>query len=345
MKTNIKADENVVFFRTDAAYSPVSETWLIPIHGWVYEDERSWFRKNAFADIIERKYGLTVDEDNSVFFERRTGLLIADNERNKRVVIQLGDQQYVMPASEANGHFKGEIRLSQAAIHALTDDEIVSFSAVLPEGDARNFSGEFRLVEPIGVSVISDIDDTVKVTGVLEKRDLLESTFYGEFVAVPGMASLYRKWAQTGIEIHFISSSPWQLYPELLAFAKANDFPWASFYLKSIRFKDKTILNLFKEGLFTKPIQISTLLERFPTRGFILIGDSGEQDPEAYTLMMERYPDRIRAIYIRNITGETLGNERFGPLVARLPEASIVLFNNPQEIDLTERLSSPRLKR
>lgn len=338
MYSNIKKDENIVFFRTDAAYLPATDQWEIPIHGWVYEDERSWFRKNAFSRIMERKYGLTVDDDSSVFFARRTGLLIADNERNKKVVIKLGDQQFKMPASGANGHFKGEIRLSQKEIDALSDDKIVRFEAVLPAKDPRNFRGEFRLVPPSGISVVSDIDDTVKVTGVTVKKDLIDNTFYQEFTAVPGMAALYRKWARQGMEVHFISSSPWQLYPELLAFAKANDFPWASFYLKSVRFKDSSVLNLFKEGLVTKPVQISALLERFPEREFILVGDSGEQDPEAYTLMMTRYPERIKAIYIRNITDETLDNERFSPLITQLPQSSLFLFKDPQEIDLLERI-------
>lgn len=336
MQSNIKKDENIVFFRTDAAYLPDKNAWEIPIHGWVYEDERSWFRKNAFSRVLQSKYGLTVDDDTSVFFDRRAGLLIADNERNKKAVVQLGEQQFKMPASGANGHFKGHVYLTEDEVDALTDNATVRFSAVLPSNDSREFSGEFRLLGPTGTSVISDIDDTVKVTGVTVKKDLMDNTFYRDFAAVPGMADLYQKWARNGMDIHFISSSPWQLYPELLAFAEVHDFPWASFYLKSIRFKDHTILNLFKEGLATKPVQITTLLERFPERQFILVGDSGEQDPEAYTLMMERYPERIEVIYIRNVTDATLNDERFRMLTARLPEDSLFLFNEPTEIDLLE---------
>lgn len=337
MQSNIKKDENVIFFRTDAAYVPDTNQWEIPIHGWVYEDERSWFRKNAFSRVMQRKYGLTVDDDSSVFFNRRAGLLIADNERNKKIVIQLGGQQFVMPPSAANGHFKGQVRLSQEELDALTNDDIVRFSAVLPARDRRELNGEFRLVEPVGLSVISDIDDTVKVTGVTVKKDLMDNTFYRDFAAVPDMAELYRKWSRNGMDIHFISSSPWQLYPELLDFAEVHNFPWASFYLKSIRFKDSSILNLFKEGLVTKPVQISALIERFPDRRFILVGDSGEQDPEAYTLMMERYPERIEVIYIRNVTDAAIDDTRFSPLTARLPEGSMFLFDDPMEIDLLER--------
>lgn len=334
VKTNIKSDENVVFFRTDASYVEGAEEWLVPVHGWVYEDERSWFRKNAFSRILRAKYGLAVSEDNSIFFDRRTGLMIADNERNKVVVIEVGDERHTLPRSGPNGHFKGELRIAQQDIEQVADGDIVRYRALLPAADDREFTGAFRLIPTDGVSIISDIDDTVKITGVTSKRDLMDNTFYREFAAIPGMAERYQEWEDHGLEIHFLSSSPWQLYPELYEFTRAHDFPWASFYLKNVRFKDRTFLNLFKEGSVTKPIQIAHLLERFPARQFVLIGDSGEQDPEAYTMMMMQYPERIKGIFIRNVTGETLNDERFLELTDQLPDGAIQLFEDPKEIVL-----------
>lgn len=334
VKTNIKSDENVVFFRTDASYVEGADEWLVPIHGWVYEDERSWFRKNAFSRLLQANYGLAVNEDNAIFFDRRTGLLIADNERNKVVVIEIADERYTLPRSGPNGHFKGELRIAQQVIKRVADGDIVRYRALLPGADVREFTGAFRLIPTDGVSIISDIDDTVKITGVTSKKDLMDNTFYREFAAIPGMAERYQEWEDQGLEIHFLSSSPWQLYPELYEFTQTYDFPWASFYLKNVRFKDRTFFNLFKEGSVTKPIHIAHLLERFPERHFVLIGDSGEQDPEAYTMMMVQYPERINGIFIRNVTGETLNNERFRELTTQLPAGAIQLFEDPKEIVL-----------
>jgi phosphatidate phosphatase APP1 len=50
---------------------------------------------------------------------------------------------------------------------------------------------------------------------------------------------------------------------------------------------------------------IRTLLATYPELPFILIGDSGEKDPEIYRKVVREHPDRIRAIYIRDVsTGE-----------------------------------------
>jgi Ca-activated chloride channel family protein len=44
---------------------------------------------------------------------------------------------------------------------------------VLAPGDPRSFVGEAQLVPPRGVSVVSDIDDTIKVSNVQDKKALL----------------------------------------------------------------------------------------------------------------------------------------------------------------------------
>ena len=44
---------------------------------------------------------------------------------------------------------------------------------------------------------------------------------------------------------------------------------------------------------------ITTIINDFPTKKFILIGDSGEQDLEAYVSTALKYPDQVVAIYIR----------------------------------------------
>ncbi len=63
-----------------------------------------------------------------------------------------------------------------------------------------------------GLSVISDIDDTVKISNVLSKRSLLKHTFYSYFKPVEGMSELYQKWSEQKCQFHYVSASPWQLY-------------------------------------------------------------------------------------------------------------------------------------
>jgi hypothetical protein len=61
----------------------------------------------------------------------------------------------------------------------------------------------------------------------------------------------------------------------------------------------------------TKPPEIETLLATFPDRDFILIGDSGEADPEIYGDIARRHPDQVRAILIRNVTAERADDSRY----------------------------------
>ncbi len=47
---------------------------------------------------------------------------------------------------------------------------------------------------------------------------------------------------------------------------------------------------------------IRTLLGTYPELPFVLIGDSGEEDPEIYLQTVREHPGRVRAIYIRDVT-------------------------------------------
>ena len=91
----------------------------------------------------------------------------------------------------------------------------IRYHAVTGSAETREFSGTVRLLKPTGLSVISDIDDTVKVSNVTDRRSLLEHTFLLDFVQAPGMAALYDDWSVEDTAFHFVSSSPWQLYEPL----------------------------------------------------------------------------------------------------------------------------------
>ena len=171
------------------------------------------------------------------------------------------------------------------------------------DGDTRSFQGTSQLVDPVGISVISDIDDTVKISHVLEKKRLLRHTFLEEFKAVPGMSRLYQSWKeQHNASFHFVSSSPWQLYEEIASFLAREGFPAASFHLKSIRLKDRTLLSLFADPMASKLSKISSIMETYPQRRFVLVGDTGERDPEVYGELCRRYPDRVVRVFLRDVT-------------------------------------------
>ena len=351
LSTNISHDENVIFFRTDAWFNAETEQWHLPIHAWVYEPQNSKVRTNLFAKSLEKSYRLEVTEKNKANFLRRTNLMIADNERGKQLVINLAGKLYPLKKSQANGHIQDEILISKQEIESLltkrrtsADSEIdvnegmsslssrtIGFTSQArgKEGEPpRLFKGEVMLINPEGISIISDIDDTIKITDVTDRKALMRNTFLEDFKAVPAMAEAYREWNNQQVNIHFVSSSPWHLYEPLIEFMTKANFPWATLNLKSIRLKDSSILNLFKKGTETKPAQIEPILLRYPSRQFILIGDSGEQDPEVYADIYNRYQAQILHIYIRNINQEAVNNVRFKEVFSNIPKSQWSLFSD-----------------
>ncbi|MCX4026879.1 DUF2183 domain-containing protein [Endozoicomonas sp. SM1973] len=338
--SNIKSDEYVQFFRSSAWFDETSQLWYLPIHGWVYEPEKSIIRKQLIARSLKAKYGLSVtSQQTEKNFDRRVNLLIADNERNKTIIIKIEKQHYTLPKSLPNGHFQDIITLTQSQVDQLQQNNQIIFSAAINSKDKRNFYGAVSLIPPEGISVISDIDDTIKVTQVTDHTKLMNYTFFQDFIPTAGMPALYQSWAQQGITFHFVSSSPWHLYQPLAEFADTAGYPWASYSLKYIRFKDETLLNLFKKGTETKPQQIEAILKVYPKRKFILVGDSGEQDPEVYGELMRQYPKQIIKAFIRNVNNSLATENRYKKAFSGINGDKWQLFKDPKEVQVLSFLN------
>ena len=247
-----------------------------------------------------------------------------------------------MSKSRPDGQFSGTIHLSNQDLENVRADKLI-IRAVLPPGDERLFVGEVRLTANNGLTVISDIDDTIKITNVNDRKATLRNTFLEPFRAVPGMAEAYRNWAQEeGAEFCYVSASPWQLLLPLSSFLSSNGFPAGAFYLKNFRWKDESFFNLFESPEKYKPRVIEPLLKEFPHRRFVLAGDSGERDPEIYGELARRFPAQVVKILIRDVTNEPEQSERYqgagGTGAARsgafhgLAPGVWTVFRDPKEI-------------
>lgn len=153
-----------------------------------------------------------------------------------------------------------------------------------------------------GVSVITDIDDTIRNTGITgPKREVLQNVLLKDFedVCVRGAPEWYRKLKDAGAAFHYVSNSPWQLYDSVLGFLQASNFPEGSIHLKHYQ---GLIDGMMEPAHGRKRVALETILRDFPERKFILIGDSGEVDLETYVELAKKFPDQVIAIYIRDIT-------------------------------------------
>lgn len=286
-----------MFFPTAA--NKINEThWHVPIHGWIFEPELESKKRKVAIKGLGKLFQVT-DMEEKKLLKRRLMPFTVDNQSMKYVNIKVGNNIHRLPRSSKDGHFIGHLTLHEDELDG-NDDGIVHYEA---EDRERTFGGSIHLIPPTGTSIISDIDDTVKITNYLDKKEFYKNTFLREFCEVPGMKELFHacKSRYDNCSFHYVSASPYQLFEELSNFFERKGFPSATFHLKKIRVKDKTLLQLFADPKDYKLRQITPLLNTFPQRKFILIGDSGEKDCEVYAELYRRYPGQIEKIWIRNV--------------------------------------------
>lgn len=161
--------------------------------------------------------------------------------------------------------------------------------------------------------VISDIDDTVLQTNATNLLRVAKLTFLNNAhtrLPFEGVAAFYQALqqgasGQANNPIFYLSSSPWNLYDLLLDFLEIQKIPKGPLLLQDYGIDAEKFIHQSHHN--HKRGQIERLLNRYPHLPFILIGDSGQQDAEIYHQVVIDFPNRIKAIYIRNVTDEVRG--------------------------------------
>ncbi len=329
---DIRGDEEALLLPVDAAYDADAERWHVTLRVWVFEPERDSTWRQSLLVAFGRSLGLTDAEIGSNQFRRRAAMFVVDNERGKTVGLDIAGERVDVGPTDVTGHAARAVTLPAEAVSRHAAEGWLTVEAVARDGK-RRFTGRVQLVEPTGVSVISDIDDTIKISEVTDRLRLLRRTFVLTSEPVPGMAALYETWRQGGARFHYVSASPWQLLPDLDAFAEAHGLPRGSFHLRQIRLKDESMLTLVTGSEGFKRDRIQELLHRYPRRRFILVGDSGERDPEIYGLVARAHRDQVVAILIRNVTGQGAADPRYAAAFGDWPRERWIVFDDPGEVD------------
>lgn len=156
--------------------------------------------------------------------------------------------------------------------------------------DSRTIQGTIFNSPDSGFAVISDIDDTVKISNVLDKAALAQSTLIDDPKPVAGMPELYASLSQSLNDPQFVyvSGSPFQLYPLLRDFI-ADSYPQAR---GPILLQNLTIANIpefveFVQGNGDavqeyKVSMVDRVQSMYPNKRYLTIGDSTQRDPETY---------------------------------------------------------------
>ena len=174
-----------------------------------------------------------------------------------------------------------------------------------PSPGGRKVRSKGHVLVPRGArfGVISDLDDTVvrsSATSVLKMAWIVVRNNAHTRLPFEGVAEFYRA-LQQGEDGHslnpifYVSSSPWNIYDVLEDFLNVHGVPPGPLFLKDW---SPTVLGKhqdYKLGV------IRELLDTYGDLPFVLIGDSGEEDPEIYLQTIREHPGRIRAVYIRDV--------------------------------------------
>lgn len=155
------------------------------------------------------------------------------------------------------------------------------------------------------IALISDIDDTIKFTGVVESKNVILNTTFNKSIdswLLPAMANWYKLLSfKYNVEVFYVSNSPQQLYPSLRAYVDRY-FPSGIIVLKEY-FQSNIFSNFLGSSAKKKMDRILRIIDHFPNKKYILVGDSGESDLEAYLEITKLRPNNVIGIYIRAVKG------------------------------------------
>jgi phosphatidate phosphatase APP1 len=311
----IRTDEEVILF--PALARPVGEgRWAALLRGVVFKPCSDSLRRKALIRVIARASGVIESPKMRERLRRSLAPFLVDNKSRRRVVVEVGDARVVLGPSGRNGQVMGEAEFA-CAEHATS----VRYVTAADEHATTRFSGTLHLLPAVGLSVISDIDDTVKHSCVPDTRELLANTFVRPHRCVKVIRVFHQYLAARGAAFHYVSASPWQLYPSLAAFARRAELPDGSFHLKTFRAKDRSALALLARPDIFKIATIEPILASWPGRRFVLVGDSAERDPEIYGEIARRRPEQVVAIVIRDITGDGRDSARIEAAMTGVPSS------------------------
>jgi len=163
--------------------------------------------------------------------------------------------------------------------------------------------------------VISDIDDTVIDTGATNVLRLVRSFVYelpAEKQPFPGIDELYRALhagpaGTSSNPVFYVSSSPMNLYEHLSELFELSGLPEGPLLLRDWGFTKKGPSP--DGGHQHKLEKVRSIFERTGDLRFVLIGDSGQHDPELYRTICEEHPRRVKAVAIRDVTPDVRDRE------------------------------------
>jgi phosphatidate phosphatase APP1 len=289
-------------FRLKRRFGLLDPFEILPYRG--HGTPRELFLKGR---VLEEAGITRAGQDDTVWQNVRnmTRRFASDEVAGARVGASFGGLR-VETKADVEGFFEVGLRLpepldGQAGWYPV---ELELLSPPSPGGGRVESTGQVLVPQGARFGVISDLDDTVvrsSATNVLKMAWIVLRNNAHTRLPFEGVAAFY-KALQLGEDgrsfnpIFYVSSSPWNIYDVLEDFLNVHGVPPGPLFLKDW---SPTVLGKHKDY---KIGVIRRLLRTYEEMPFVLIGDSGEEDPEIYLQTVREHPGRIRAVYIRDVT-------------------------------------------
>jgi hypothetical protein len=161
------------------------------------------------------------------------------------------------------------------------------------------------LVPETGLTIISDIDDILRITKIYQPSEGLLNSFARAFVPWMNMPSIYANWSRSipDFHFHYLTTTPEQVTRNYMEYIYAT-YPGGSFDTRPLNFSDVTATLSIRKYLLQK------IFQTYPHRKFILVADTSNSDVmRDYPAMATEFPGQVQCIFLRNTSATDSGDK------------------------------------
>ncbi|KAK1773587.1 hypothetical protein QBC45DRAFT_461135 [Copromyces sp. CBS 386.78] len=328
---------DAVWLFDNVAFRGPNGTWQAEFVTAVFDARVSTKLVDIVGDIAE-KVGLSKGDKQEKTIEQRITPFLMEVLPGRRVDIKFGESTALrLGPGGRNGISSDLKKLPDSAAGT-----VVKSAAEVPSGAGGLLELNTFYTEPEGWAVISDVDDTIKITQTSDPVGILRSTFVAEPTPIAGMPELYwqiKDMVTPSAPWFYLSASPYNLYPFLRDFTHRY-YPRGQLILRDASWMTipGLLSNLTLGTQKYKVDRMKKLYEWLPKKKMICIGDSTQSDPESYGEMYRKHPEWIKLILIRKVTDiAAVGTEtknapkRFEEAFKGVPREAWHVFEDPAE--------------
>lgn len=251
--------------------------------------------------------------------------------------------------TDRHGFFR--VDLEPEAMPSDVTWHVMELSLDNPTDERATTTGEFFTpTSSAQYGVISDIDDTVVYTGVANTLRMMWRLFAQgaeSRVVFPGAPELYRAFHEgagsgEGNPLFYVSRGPWSIYEVLVELFRNQGIPNGPvLILREWGMKRGSLLP--RRAREHKLDSIRYILDLYPEMSFILVGDSGQRDPEVYTRILREHSGRISGIYIRDVSGDEKRSAAIAELARECRQDGCDLILAPDSVAIAEHAAEQGL--